>query len=137
MKKKRNLKLRKKKNFPHKIRKLRPKNFSKSFNVTKHKDYLSLLTKCIKNKIRRNYLIDFANKDELKAISEVMLNVLSGNIKLTPKILRKLKRERHYIRKLTHKKIPDIQKKRILKQKGGFLPLILPLVGTVLSKIFT
>ena len=105
------------------------------FKVVKHKDFLSLLTKCKDNK-QRSQLIDYANKDELKALSEIMLNVLSGNIKLTPKILKKLKRDRAKIRTLVAKGTSDTRKKKILKQKGGILPIILPLVSSVLGSLF-
>ena len=100
----------------------------------KHKDYLSLLAKSKQAK-RRNLIIDLANADEIKAVAECILNVLLGNITLTNKQVKKLKRHKKYMRLVAQKSFPSQKKKAILKQKGGFLPTLIPLALSALGSV--
>lgn len=100
----------------------------------KHKDYLSLLSKS-KSKKRRHLLIDLANTAEIKAIAECILNILSGNIRLKSNQKKKLKRYRSALRDVANKHYSTKQKKYILRQKGGFLPALLPLAISALTSI--
>ena len=71
-------------------------------------------------------------KDELvKTLSECSLNLLRGNVKLTPCQKRKLRKNRVHLRKLADKRVSLTSKKSIV-QRGGFL---LPLLGAVLPTI--
>jgi len=72
-------------------------------------------------------------KSELvKTLSECSLNVLRGNVKLTPCQKRKLRKYRVHIRKLADKRVSLTSKKKAIVQRGGFL---LPLLGAVLPTI--
>jgi hypothetical protein len=71
-------------------------------------------------------------KGELvKTLSECSLNLLRGNVKLTPCQKRKLRKYRLHLRKLADKRVSLTSKKAIV-QRGGFL---LPLLGAVLPTI--
>ena len=75
------------------------------------KDFLSLLAKS-NNKKRRKLIADWAEKKDMDALGEVSLNTLRGNVKLSPSLLRKLKRHRKAIRMLASKKVKLCQKKK-------------------------
>jgi len=72
-------------------------------------------------------------KGELvKTLSECSLNLLRGNVKLTPCQKRKLRKYRAHLRKLADKRVSLTSKKKAIVQRGGFL---LPLLGAVLPTI--
>jgi hypothetical protein len=81
-----------------------------------------------------------ATNANLKALSELCLNLLQGNLKINMKTKLKLKRHRKPIETLANRKVSLKKKKKIINQKGSgafLLPLAttaLPLVGNLLSK---
>lgn len=76
--------------------------------------------------------------DFIRALCEIALNLLKGNIPLTPSLFKKLKRQKGIIRLLADKKI-GLKRKRLTleKQTGGFLlPLLsaaIPLIGNLIG----
>jgi len=102
----------------------------------KHRDYLTLLSKS-KNAIRRKKLLDAGDNGEICAVSECVKNILNGNVPLTPTQFKKLKKHRTTLRKLMHNIRGSTKEKRtLLKQKGGFLPMLLPIALNALSGLF-
>ena len=69
-----------------------------------------------------------ASPDLIKAISEICLNVLKGNVPLRPAHKTRLSRFKHHLRKLAKKNISWKKKKTIL-QKGGLLPLLIKAIA--------
>ncbi len=106
----------------------------KQSRVMKHKDYLTLLSKA-KGVKRRRLLIDLANQDEIKALSECFQNTLAGNVRLKSEEKKKLKRHRNTLRQVASKATSTRHKKKILQQKGGFLPMLLRAIGSVLPAL--
>lgn len=99
----------------------------------KYRDYLNLLAKS-KTKKRRNLLVDFADKNELTAVKEIVTNLLRGNIPLNPKQVKTLRRYKKHLRDFNAPKISRNKQKNILKQHGGFLSAVLPAaIGLVTS----
>jgi len=80
----------------------------------------------------RKALISNCNKELVKSISEFILNVLNGNVKLTGCNTRKLRKHKITLRKVADKRVPLSTKKKPIIQRGGFL---LPLLSAVLSPI--
>lgn len=108
-------------------------NMKKS-KALKHKDYLTLLSKAKKSK-RRKLLIDLADCDEIRAISECIANVLTGNVKLKSTHKKKFQKHKSVLRYLAGKRNSTHKKKQVLQQKGGFLPQLLPLALSAVSSI--
>lgn len=113
-----------------------------SHRIAKRQDFLKLLAKTKqKDSKRRNALIDIANKYEMDAISELILNALKGNIRLSPKLQKQMQKEKINWRKIAEKKCPVNRKKKILKQRGGILASILPIAlkaaAAILGPLFT
>ena len=83
-------------------------------------------------KLRKSILV--AAPDELiKAIYEIVYNVLSGNHKIKNKTKAELKKYKNYLRKLVNPSQSLTVKRKVLVQQGGsFLPFLL---SSVLSGI--
>jgi hypothetical protein len=81
---------------------------------------------------KRRRLILATKPDHLKCITECAHNILCGNVRITNGQKKKLKRHAKYIRLLAKKHFSLPKKKRLLVQRGGFLPaLIAPILGIV------
>jgi len=92
-------------------------------------ELLKLLKKA-KTPSQRNAIIEVAGNDLVYAICECIQNVLEGNVRLTSKRKAELAVYVDVLRDLADRKTKVEQKKKILKQKGGFLPALLaPVVG--------
>lgn len=100
-----------------------------------HRDYLTLLSKS-KNVNRRKKLIDAGENSEIKAVAECVKNIVNGNVPLTKSQLTKLKKHRTVLRDLTKNVRTPTKSKKLLKQHGGFLNLLLPIALNALSGLF-
>ena len=80
----------------------------------------------------RKAIISNCNKELVNSISECILNVLNGNVKLTSCNTRKLRKHRVTLRKVIDKRVLLSTKKKLVVQRGGFL---LPLLSAVLPAI--
>jgi len=83
------------------------------------------------SKLRKAILANCKSKI-VKTLSECSLNLLRGNVKLTPCQKRKWRKHRIHLRKLADKRVALSYKKKAIVQRGGFL---LPLLGAVLPTI--
>jgi len=90
------------------------------------------------SKSQRRKLINGASADNIKAVAEIALNTLRGNVHLTPAQKTKLKRYKLKLRHLANKRLSAKHKKKLLVQNGGVLPLlvapILSLIGGLAGK---
>lgn len=84
------------------------------------------------NKKIRNSILKSCDDDVIKTLVEIAINTLNGNNKISKKNLKFLKKHKNVIRCLISTKSSLKAKRRILLQRGGFLPV---LIGTVLSGI--
>ena len=99
------------------------------------RDYIHLLAQS-KTPKRRKLLADWATKQDIDAISEIALNTLKGNIKSTPQLYKKLRKNRNILRSLASKNCSICKKRKIIGQQGGFLPLLIPAALSALSGLF-
>lgn len=91
--------------------------------IHRNHDYLSVLGRCSSK--QRSAIIKNAHKDLLLAISEVAHNIAQQNIPLTPQQLTSLRKHKHLLQLIASKKVSHLKKRQLLVQKGGFLPLLL------------
>jgi len=84
----------------------------------------------------RKAIISKCNKELVHCISECILNVLNGNIKLTDCDTRKLQKHKAALRKVSDMHVPLSAKKKLIVQRGGFLlPLLSAILPTLASLI--
>lgn len=92
---------------------------------------LDLLAKATKE--QRNALISTATNDQLQCICDCATNILNENIPLTSEQYKKLKRFQKHIRYIANSD-DNINNKRLVIQKGGFLPILLtPILSAAAS----
>ena len=92
-------------------------------SVEKAKTTLMLLANATPNAAKK--IIESANRDVIKAISEISLNTLNGVLKLTPSQRLKLKRYKNVMRKISQKKIKMADRRKIIQRGRSLLPLLL------------
>ena len=80
----------------------------------------------------RKVIISNCNKDLLHSISECVLNVLNGNIRLSDCAKRKLKKYKSSLRSLVDRRLPRSAKTKLIVQRGGFL---LPILSAMLPAL--
>ena len=79
-------------------------------------------------------IIKHAPTDLVTAISEIVLNLIKGVIKLTAHQKKRLSRYKKELLALAKKKVPLGKKRKILVQKGGgVVPILVPLALSLLS----
>lgn len=86
---------------------------------------------------RRKDILKGCSADVLHSLAEIALNLLKGNIPLSPSQFQKLKRHKKLIRLLADRKTTVKRKRNALQQTGGFLlPLLsaaIPIVGELIG----
>ena len=103
----------------------------------KHADILRALRHF--NVRERTAFFRAADEKLIRCICECIFNVLCGNVSLQPEHKADLKKYACILRKLVQKKKGKrnlARKRRLIVQKGGFLPtLLIPILSTVLSQL--
>lgn len=87
---------------------------------------------------KRKDILIHGSPDFIQALCEIALNLLKGNIPLSPSQFKKLKRQKTIIKLLSDKKTTLKRKHQVLKkQTGGFLlPLLaaaIPMIGELIG----
>lgn len=80
----------------------------------------------------RKAILQHCDKDLIKALSEISLNTLQGNLPLNTNSKTSLTKYKNKLRKLAQPNGSVNAKRQILVQHGGFLPA---LIGVVLSSV--
>lgn len=85
----------------------------------------------------RRMILEKGNLQLIKAIVECVENVLKGNITLEADYLKKLKKHKSTLRKVSKAPNKLAQKKKVIVQKGGsFLPaLLLPVISILTDRL--
>ena len=76
------------------------------------------------NEGQRHALIETMNNQQMNTISKYMRDFLEQKSKVPKKVLEKLKEDKDFIYHLANRKNSVKSKKEVLKQKGGFLPVL-------------
>lgn len=88
------------------------------------------------NEKLRKAILDNVNDDIIKTIIEIIFNTLNGNTKIMPKDYKLLKRYKKDLRLISSSNGSLKSKRKVLIQKGGFLPALLTsLLGGLIGKL--
>ena len=86
----------------------------------------------------RKAIIANCNRELVNSISECVLNVLNGNVKLSGCSTRNLRKYKALLRKVADRRVPLSDKKKLIVQRGGFLlPLLSAVLPAIASLIFS
>ena len=88
------------------------------------------------SKEERTAIINKSSRNLILALSEVIYNVLEGTVELTTDEIRRLRRYHKTLYTIARKSISIAKKKKLLKQKGGFLTTLLPPAIALLVSLF-
>jgi len=110
------------------------KNKVKQPKALSKRDFLTMLART-KDKKRRKTLIEIANSSEIKAISECILNFLSGRIKVPQSYLASAQAHKNSMRLIANRRPSIKEKKKVLIEKGDFLPKFLPFALKTISNL--
>lgn len=119
-----------------KNKKTRPKNKKrkKTAHIHNHRHFLILI--CSEKQTRkRNKILDLADEGDIDALCDCVHNLLNGNIEAKQSQLNKLHKHRYTLRKLVKPKVTLKERKKVLKQKGGFLQFLLPILAPILGAL--
>ena len=83
----------------------------------------------------RKAILQNSQTELILALCEIIANVLSGTVKLSPRQKKRLHAHKSSLRHLADKRVPIKAKRQILTQKGGFLAALLPPALTLLATI--
>ena len=79
---------------------------------------------------QRKAILESSSLDLVDCLSEIAENILKGNIKLTERDKKRLKRYRLFLRQLACNRNSKQQRRRAVLQTGGALPALLaPIIG--------
>lgn len=107
-----------------------------SAKLRKQWDRLQIIANAKSKKTRIELIKQFSSEiDFVVAIREICKNIVNRNIPLSPKQVRRLKEHKRDILYLTQRTVNTPAYRRRVNQVGGWLPIILPLVATVIGEI--
>lgn len=81
-----------------------------------------------KNKQQREVLIQSLNKTQMNDISRLLKAFMSRKLPVSSGVISKLKKDKQFLYCLANCATPLDKRKEIVRQKGGFLPLLLPML---------
>ena len=107
-------------------------------------DFIKRLAVC--SAAERRNLLEHASNKNIKALSELCLNLLRGNLPIDDKTKSKFKKHQRSIQLLARRRVPLKNKREIINQRGsaGFLlplaslavPMLANLTGHLVNKAF-
>ena len=105
--------------------------------MTQHVTFLEHLKRVAACKRKRNHVLQHASQPQINAVRNVCHNLCQGKLPLKPSTQRKLYPHRKTIRDLANtKKLKSLAGARQrLIQHGGFLPILLPAILSLLSTV--
>jgi superfamily I DNA/RNA helicase len=99
--------------------------------------FIHMLEKVSRNKKRRDKILKAASKKQLNAVRNVCYNLCDNKFNISEKCRSKLYPFRKHIRELAAKTKLKTSKalRRKIIQHGGFLPILLPAIISLLAEV--
>ncbi len=88
-------------------------------------------------KKQRSHFLQTINKEQMRILEVAFYNLATNPTGLSKAQLRALSQHKRKIETIASKGFKHADKKKILKQKGGFLGAVLPILGTLVSSFLT
>lgn len=105
-------------------------------NLMKHGQFLNSFA-TIRDKKAKKALVGGMTDAQIRAAKELFSGVLNGKIPIDKGLATKLARHKNVLRQISNRGTSLKKTKKLLKQKGGFLPLLAmaPLAGKILAPL--
>ena len=101
--------------------------------VKQHVDLLKYLTQLTPR--QQKMIITGLDRGGIETFAEIALNLLKGSINLSPAQIDKLRKYEESIYQLSLRSTSVAKKKRVLRQRGGFLSTLVGLIPAIISGI--
>lgn len=111
------------------------RNVKVSNNFKRNATLLKLLAHG--SKATRKDILKMCDSSLTSAICECTKNVISGRVPLSKTHINKMRPYAKYLREITTKKVPLLKRQAIIKQHGGFLPLLLAPLAAIITGIIS
>jgi hypothetical protein len=97
------------------------------------------IIKCLQmmSPAQRRAFFDLSSKKQMNVLEEVFLNLLKNPRGVSKAYLAVAKRYSKQIKRLADRNISVQTKRTLLKQRGGFLGALLPVLGSLLAGFIT
>lgn len=102
--------------------------------VKKHWSYLQLLMNT-SSKQQRKVLLDTITNDQLRALTQVVVNLLGSILPITPSQKQKLKKHKNIIRRIGDTKLGSKKKKELLCRQSALIAQLLKSVEPALRDL--
>lgn len=89
-------------------------------------------------KIKKSLLNEMSKNDSyFKALFEIVNNIARKNVKLDTKTKKRLKKYKKLMYIILTRPKSKVKRAKAIKQSGGFLPIVLPIIGTVIAEVLS
>ena len=88
-------------------------------------------------RMRKKILSEIADKCLYKALNEIAVNTVSKKVPLNRATKIKLRKYKTQIKALTRRTKSRRSQKKLVIQSGGFLPILIPAVASILGSIIS
>ena len=102
-------------------------------HIKEYASFLKFITNT-ENKRQRQFLLQTITQGQSKAFCEVILNILNGNICITPVIKEELSKYKRHLRYLADPSVKLSQKHKYIRKKYSYLSKILITFKDLLNK---
>ena len=107
-----------------------------SSNLQKNLKLLQLLSNTRNSTTRKAILKDLCDKKMFfSALKEICKNTLAGNVKMSKYRKNKLRKYKKVIKGIGTTKVTSPKTRMLVKQSGGFLPILVPAVISILTQL--
>jgi hypothetical protein len=108
-----------------------------SQNIKNCFDKLRFIASIKDPSLRKKILSSMHNDCLYLALNEIALNTVKGNLKLKSQQKKKLYKHRNLIKKLSTKTNNRVKRRKLVTQSGGFLPILIPALASILTTLIT
>ena len=106
-----------------------------SLNLRKCMEKLKMIASIKDANLRKKVLSSTTDDCLYKALNEIAINIVARKVPLTSKQKKNLRKYQFKIKKLTCKTKNKKKRKQLVVQSGGFLPLLIPAVASVITSL--
>jgi len=106
-----------------------------SVNLRKCMNKLKMIASIKDEKTRKNVLSKISDDCLYKALHEIAVNTVAQKVPLSAKLKKSLRKHKIKIKKLSCKTNNKKKRKKLVIQSGGFLPILIPAVASIITSL--